>query len=218
MAKHKRICYNGVRGFFPAGSGEKTVKIHFSRERGGVLEKMEERTAGGVAYTLERRRVKNINLRVRGDGSVAVSAPPRVAVGRVDAFVASRAAWIAQARERAMFRAAEQARPCAVPPDEAMALFSGVSEQVFPLFADVLGGERPLIKVRDMKSRWGVCTPAKRQIVFALRLAEKPHAAIEYVVLHEYAHFLHPDHSPAFWAVVARYMPDYKVRRALLRR
>ncbi len=99
------------------------------------MEKMEERTAGGVAYTLERRRVKNINLRVRGDGSVAVSAPPRVAVGRVDAFVASRAAWIAQARERAMFRAAEQARPCAVPPDEAMALFSGVSEQVFPLFA-----------------------------------------------------------------------------------
>jgi len=35
-------------------------------------------------------------------------------------------------------------------------------------------------------------------------------------VLHEYAHFVRADHSPAFWAVVARYMPDYKARRRLL--
>ena len=39
----------------------------------------------------------------------------------------------------------------------------------------------------------------------------------EYVVVHEYAHFVHCDHSPAFWAVVARILPDYKARRALLR-
>lgn len=67
-----------------------------------------------------------------------------------------------------------------------------------------------------MKTRWGVCVPAKRQITFSLRLAEKPRAAVEYVVLHEYAHFVRADHSPAFWAVVARYMPDYKARRRLL--
>lgn len=37
-----------------------------------------ERTAGGITYTLTRRRVRNINLRVRADGSVAASASPRV--------------------------------------------------------------------------------------------------------------------------------------------
>ena len=72
------------------------------------------------------------------------------------------------------------------------------------------------VTIRQMKTRWGVCVPAKRQITFSLRLAEKPRAAVEYVVLHEYAHFVRADHSPAFWAVVARYMPDYKARRRLL--
>ena len=48
-----------------------------------------ERTAGGITYTLTRRRVRNINLRVRADGSVAASASVRVPVSYVDAFVAA---------------------------------------------------------------------------------------------------------------------------------
>ena len=92
-----------------------------------------------------------------------------------------------------------------------------MSAQVFPCFSGVLGGVRPTLKVRRMKTRWGVCMPGKRQITLNLRLAEKPLAAVEYVVVHEYAHFVHCDHSPAFWAVVARILPDYKARRALLR-
>lgn len=43
-----------------------------------------------------------------------------------------------------------------------------------------------------------------------------PKEAIEYVVVHEFAHFAHPDHSRAFWALVAEIMPDYKERKKLL--
>ena len=99
----------------------------------------------------------------------------------------------------------------------------GVAGSIVPYVAagqmivGVLGGVRPTLKVRRMKTRWGVCMPGKRQITLNLRLAEKPMAAVEYVVVHEYAHFVHCDHSPAFWAVVARILPDYKARRALLR-
>lgn len=177
----------------------------------------QRRCAGGVTYELTRKRVKNINLRVRADGSAAVSAPARVPLREIDAFVAQRAAWVAAARARALARAAAERQPCAVTPEQALALFTRVSEEIFPLFAQALGGQRPLLKVRRMKTRWGVCVPARRQITLSLRLAEKPRAAVEYVVLHEYAHFLRADHSPAFWAVVARYMPDYRARRALLR-
>lgn len=53
-----------------------------------------ERTAGGITYTLTRRRVRNINLRVRADGSVAASASPRVPAAYVDAFVTARADWV----------------------------------------------------------------------------------------------------------------------------
>ena len=53
----------------------------------------QQRTAGGVTFTLTRRRVKNLNLRVRPDGSVAVSAPARTPLREVDAFVAAHTAW-----------------------------------------------------------------------------------------------------------------------------
>lgn len=174
------------------------------------------RAAGGVRYEFKRKRVKNITLRVRADGSVAVSAPLGAPLAQVDAFVAGRARWIEAARVRALARGEEEQRPCSVSREDALALFTQVSDAVFPLFAQVLNGQRPVLKVRQMKTRWGVCVPAKRQITFSLRLAEKPRAAVEYVVLHEYAHFVRADHSPAFWAVVARYMPDYKARRRLL--
>ena len=174
------------------------------------------RAAGGVRYEFKRKRVKNINLRVRADGSVAVSAPLGAPLAQVDAFVAGRARWIEAARVRALARGEEEQRPCSVSREDALALFTQVSDAVFPLFEQVLNGQRPVLKVRQMKTRWGVCVPAKRQITFSLRLAEKPRAAVEYVVLHEYAHFVRADHSPAFWAVVARYMPDYKARRRLL--
>ena len=179
-------------------------------------EPVQYRAAGGGRYEFKRKRVKNINLRVRADGSVAVSAPLGAPLAQVDAFVAGRARWIEAARVRALARGEEEQRPCSVSREDALALFTQVSDAVFPLFAQVLNGQRPVLKVRQMKTRWGVCVPAKRQITFSLRLAEKPRAAVEYVVLHEYAHFVRADHSPAFWAVVARYMPDYKARRRLL--
>lgn len=169
-----------------------------------------------MRYEFKRKRVKNINLRVRADGSVAVSAPLGAPLAPGGAFVAGRARWIEAARVRALARGEEEQRPCSVSREDALALFTQVSDAVFPLFAQVLNGQRPVLKVRQMKTRWGVCVPAKRQITFSLRLAEKPRAAVEYVVLHEYAHFVRADHSPAFWAVVARYMPDYKARRRLL--
>ena len=69
-----------------------------------AAQKVQQRTAGGIAYTLTRRRVRNINLRVRADGSVAASAAVRVPVSYVDAFVAARADWVRSAQARAAVR------------------------------------------------------------------------------------------------------------------
>jgi len=68
-----------------------------------------------------------------------------------------------------------------------------------------------------MTSRWGVCTPGKRQITLALELYNMPEAAQIYVVVHEYCHFLVLDHSPKFWAEVEKILPDWKARRELLK-
>ena len=75
----------------------------------------------------------------------------------------------------------------------------------------------PKVRVRDMRTRWGSCSLHTRTLCFALRLWAMPEPAREYVAVHELCHLLHPDHSPAFWAEVARCLPDYKARRAMLR-
>jgi len=174
------------------------------------------RTAAGIPYEAVRRHVKNLNLHVRADGTVAVSIPIRTAWREADAFVAAHAEWIRTAQTRQQERARRSERPLPEQ-DEALAHFTAMSEQVYPAFARVLGGQRPVIKVRSMTSRWGVCVPSKRQITFALQLYNMPAAAQIYVVVHEYCHFLVPNHSPAFWAEVEKLLPDWKARRALLK-
>lgn len=182
-----------------------------------AVERTELRRAGGVEYTLTRKRVKNLNLRLAPDGSVRASAPLRASGAAVDAFVAAHAGWVQKALARQ--QAAEAARAALPTPTaaECLPLFEAVSERVFPRFEKVLGGKKPVLKVRDMRTRWGSCHPARRQITLAARLALQPPQAIEYVVVHEYCHFVHPDHQAGFWALVASILPDYKARRALLR-
>ena len=88
--------------------------------------------------------------------------------------------------------------------------------RVWPLFRPY-GVAWPEVKFRTMKSRWGSCQPQGGKITLNLRLVEKPYAAAEYVVVHEFAHFLHADHSPRFYAAVEHFMPDYRERKKLLK-
>lgn len=74
----------------------------------------------------------------------------------------------------------------------------------------------PQIKVRDMKSRWGSCTPAKQSITLNRKLIHYPLEFIEYVILHEFVHFIQPNHSKAFYHIIENYMPDYKKRMELV--
>lgn len=75
----------------------------------------------------------------------------------------------------------------------------------------------PEIKFRSMKSRWGSCTPRKNQICLNVRMLHYPKAFMEYVVLHELAHFVEPNHSDSFYNVIFYYMHDYKERMNLIK-
>ena len=108
--------------------------------------------------------------------------------------------------------------PLRISPEAADHYIIGQMDWIRAAQAGVLNGQKPAIKVRSMTSCWGVCHMAKRQITFALQLYNMPEAAQIYVVVHEYCHFLQPNHSPAFWAEVAKLMPDWKARRDLLKR
>lgn len=171
------------------------------------------RTAGEIAYELTYKKVKRVNLRVRTDGIVAVSAPRRVPLSEIDRFVASHADWIASACTRIADRPPFDATRYSE--SDYLAAFMPVMERMYPLIAPQEQG-LPALKIRLMKSRWGVCYPTKNQITLNKQLIEKPMAALEYVVLHELVHLLHPNHQAEFHATIAYLMPDYKVRKKLL--
>ena len=71
----------------------------------------------------------------------------------------------------------------------------------------------PELKIRYMTARWGSCQPQKGIITLNSQLIEKPRRCMEYVVLHEFAHFIHPNHSKDFYTLVESLMPDWKERK-----
>ena len=75
----------------------------------------------------------------------------------------------------------------------------------------------PTLSFRRMRSRWGSCRPQKGALSFNTRLVELPPDCVDYVVVHELAHFLQPNHSAAFYAEVARVLPDWKLRMDRIR-
>ena len=68
----------------------------------------------------------------------------------------------------------------------------------------------PSLKIRNMDTRWGSCMPRKNQITLNSKLIHYEEKFMDYVVLHEYAHLIQPNHSKSFYQVIEKYMPDYK--------
>lgn len=253
-----------------------------------------EDAAHTISYVLTRKQVKYINLRIKSNGEVAVSAHRRVPATYVDKFVESKAPFILEALERVekrreetgdrphnyetgeIFRllgrnytlvveeagatgeklfltgenaeaGAAEEKPSSTGLEEIFfrggslvlrtkwpdhyphkknmmekwmrfftrKTFSEIIDWAYPQFIPY-GAPYPVWTVRSMTSRWGSCQPQTGKITLNSKLVFYPKEAIEYVVVHEFAHFAHPDHSKAFWALVAEIMPDYKERKKLL--
>ncbi len=79
------------------------------------------------------------------------------------------------------------------------------------------GIARPKITVRKMKTRWGSCSWGRRRITLNSELVKTPPACIEYVILHELAHFKHHDHGPDFYSFISELQPDWKEKRTMLK-
>ncbi|WP_303774215.1 M48 family metallopeptidase [Anaerolinea thermophila] len=72
------------------------------------------------------------------------------------------------------------------------------------------------IKLSNARSRWGSCS-SRGVIRLSWRLIMAPPDIIDSVIVHELAHFVHPNHSKEFWNLVSTEYPDYKKARRWLR-
>ncbi len=170
---------------------------------------------GAIPVLLRRRRVKNLNLRVGADGTVALSVPLRYPLDRAEDFLREKSGWIAWAVDRQ-----REGSACPLPPAgrEACAVRLGEAlDRVMPLAAP-LGVGRPALKVRPLRSQWGNCHWTKGYITLNTALARCPEGLRDYVALHELVHFLHHDHGPGFYACMDALMPDWRRRRRELKR
>lgn len=220
-----------------------------------------------ILYSLERKPVRNLNLRVRKDGRVYVSADAYIPCGEIDAFVVSKAPYIQKAldhfHEMAQYRPqpkqyvsgetftilgrglrlqVTQAAKESISADgiyiqlgvrdlhnierkrrivnrfldqQCRMVFCDVMDMLYPSFQKY-GVQRPSLRIRDMETRWGSCLAKKGIITLNKRLLEAPRHCIEYVVMHELCHMVHPNHSRQFYAFLTMLMPDWKERKQYL--
>lgn len=75
----------------------------------------------------------------------------------------------------------------------------------------------PSLTIRKMSTRWGVCNRKLKRVTLNSLLIRYPLEALDYVIIHELSHFVHFDHSKAFWTEVSKYSPKYKEIRKLLK-
>lgn len=73
------------------------------------------------------------------------------------------------------------------------------------------------LKIRFMKTRWGVCNRGNNTVTLNSELLKKDPDLLDYVIIHEFSHFKHPNHSKEFWDEVAKYYPNYKLARKRLK-
>lgn len=92
-------------------------------------------------------------------------------------------------------------------------------EKIIPrvhLFAKALGVAYNKIKISEMRYRWGSCTPGNN-LNFNWKLIKAPLLVIDYVIVHELAHLLEPNHTEEFWNIVAVQVPKYEKAKEWLR-
>ncbi len=168
-----------------------------------------------IQYTLIRTNRKSIGIRISDTGEVIVRAPRYTPVGEIELVLQQHIAWIEKNKQRVADRQTQLG-----------VLGRGQIEQLRQLakirltkktefFAARMGLTYEKITITSAKKRLGSCS-TRGSICYSLYLLLYPDAAVDYVVVHELAHLVEPNHSKNFYAVVERYLPDWQARRALL--
>lgn len=94
-------------------------------------------------------------------------------------------------------------------------LFANRLEKMYNLFEENI--LFPNLKIRTMKTRWGVCNIKTKTITLNSRLIEYKLDALDYVIIHELSHLIHFNHSKSFWKLVEKYVPNYRIIRDYLK-
>ena len=91
-------------------------------------------------------------------------------------------------------------------------VFEEIVTEIYPVFQKY-GVLMPTVRIRTLDTRWGSCLVKKGIITLNKHLLEAPRNCIEYVIMHEFCHFIDPNHSKHFSAFLSMLMPDWRERK-----
>jgi len=160
-----------------------------------------------------KKNIKSLTIRVNNDCEVVVSAPKFVSDAYIEDVISQNQQWINKLlkdcrKNLYLGREWDMEFSDEFYYSEAKILFTRLIHKYNRYI------NKPITKVRikKMNSRWGSCNSKKGYINLNLYLIKKDIEFIEYVILHELAHLIHPNHSQQFYALIASIMPDYRDR------
>lgn len=166
-----------------------------------------------IDFDIIRSDRRTVSLEITKDMRVLVRAPKRMKYNDIESFVLKHRPWIDEHLKREA--AHNELFGCA---DEAA--LRKTAMKVIPdrvrYYSDIMGLTPTGIRITGAKTRFGSCSP-KNSLCFSCYLMQYPPEAIDYVVVHELAHIKEKNHGERFYALIARYMPDYKERIAILK-
>lgn len=172
-----------------------------------------------IEYHLIRSDRRSIGIEVDREGKVTVRAPYSCEKKRIDRFLLEKENWIRQKvklqKENAMKRQEKREMP-----EAEKKYYRNLAREVLGArtgyYARKMGVTYGRISIREQKTRWGSCSSAGN-LNFNWKLLLMPPELLDYVVVHELAHRKEMNHSPRFWAIVEKELPDYCNRREKLK-
>ena len=166
-----------------------------------------------MEYTVIRSRRKTVAIQITPAGEVLVRCPKYMLPGEVNRFLRSRQSWIEE-------KLSQLPPPQPRLSDAEIKALAALAKEDLPQrvarYAPQIGVSFGRITIRSQKSRWGSCS-AKGNLNFNCLLMLAPTEVRDYVVVHELCHRLQLNHSPAFWALVEKTLPDYRARKQWLK-
>ena len=168
-----------------------------------------------ISYNFEYKNVKNINVRIKSDGSVNVSANRWIKKETVESFLVSKSDFILSAIDKYKNSNATELFKFFTE-DELKELVFSLCRKAYPYY-EKMGIPYPVVKFRRMVSMWGNCRPQKAVLTFNTNLVYAPSECVEYVVWHEFTHFLQSNHSEKFYKELEKVCPDWKEKRKKLK-
>ena len=167
---------------------------------------------------ITRSRRKTLSVRITPTGDLDVRAPMGLPRREIEQFLEEKRDRIETHRQQILSQTkAGRERPLTREHLETLKeLAREPILESLQKYAPILGVTYGTVTVRCQKSRWGSCS-AKGNLNFNCLLALAPRSVLEYVVVHELAHIAEKNHSSRFYAVVAKFLPDWQEREKLLK-